>query len=163
MSLDVLQFRQYVVRPALQSIGLWSDAAEELVTGTAMVETTLNYVKQLNGGIAVGVCQMEPATYKDIKLRLFKEHKDLYDRIKNYLYFDTFPLQADYLMGNMTASVIFCRLKYYLFPDALPEAHDYSAMAAYHKKIYNTSHGATDITRSVNIFKSVVLGYHYHG
>lgn len=163
MSLDVKQFREYVVRPALQGIGLWSEAAEELVTGTAMVESTLNYVKQVGGGPAVGVCQMEPATYLDLLRELVYDHKQVYVKVLTTLGMGELPKDASYLMGNLTASVIFCRLKYYFRPDPLPQAHDYAAMAAYHKKIYNTPLGGTEIDRSVKIFKSVVLGYVYHG
>lgn len=162
MSLDVKQFRQYIVRPALEAIGLWSEAAEELVTGTAFVESTLNYVKQVGGGPAVGVCQIEPATYSDLCNRVYS-HQPLAGLALKVLNMPAFPATADYLMGNMTASVIFCRLKYYLHPDPLPSANDYGAMAAYHKKIYNTSLGDTEILRSTKIFRSVVLGYAYHG
>ena len=163
MSLDVKQFREYIVRPALQAIGLWSEAAEELVTGTAMVESTLNYVKQLGGGPAVGVCEEEPATYLDNKDRIKNKYPRIYAKVLTVLNMQELPIDASFLMGNLTASVIFCRLKYYLHPDPLPTAHDYVALAAYHKKIYNTSLGHTDISRSTNIFKSVVMGYPYKG
>jgi len=163
LGLDVKQFREYVVRPALQGIGLWSEAAEELVTGTALVESNLNYVKQVGGGPAVGICQMEPATYADLCARLFEKHRELYDVIRGYLFMTVIPTSINYLAGNTTASVIFCRLKYYLHPDPLPAAHDFAAMAAYHKKIYNTASGAADVYRNTKMFKSVVLGYPYHG
>ena len=39
MALDAKQLRELVIRPALMEIELWSEAAEELVLGTAIVES----------------------------------------------------------------------------------------------------------------------------
>ncbi len=106
---------------------------------------------------------MEPATYEDLRKRMYSDHKQLHDAIKNYLRFDIFPLKADFLMGNLTASVIFCRLKYYLDPDPLPAADDAPNFAAYYKRVYNTSKGKADFYDCTNIFKSVIRGYPYLG
>ena len=37
MSLDDKQLRQMVIKPALEKLGLWSTAAEELVLGAASI------------------------------------------------------------------------------------------------------------------------------
>ena len=39
VALDAKQLRELVIRPALMEIELWSEAAEELVLGTAIVES----------------------------------------------------------------------------------------------------------------------------
>lgn len=56
------QFRIEIVRPALVTIDLYSDAAENLVMGTAAQESHLDYVKQSGNGPALSLFQMEPAT-----------------------------------------------------------------------------------------------------
>jgi len=81
MGLNVKQFREFIVRPALQGVGLWSEGAEELIAGTAMVESNLTYVRQLGGGPAIGICQMEPATYIDLRKRLIDRHPVLAQKI----------------------------------------------------------------------------------
>ncbi len=45
MSLVATQLRQMVIKPALEKLGLWSTAAEELVLDTAIVESSLIYNK----------------------------------------------------------------------------------------------------------------------
>lgn len=160
MGLDCTQFRQFIVRPALISIGLHSDAAEILITGTAMVESRLSYLKQINGP-AVSIMQIEPATYKDLRKTLMEEYSKLHSLIKAALYMDLLPLEPDYLMGNISAAVMFARLKYYFNAAPLPLAEDWKGLAAYHKKIYNTTQGATELEKSESIFKSVMLGVHY--
>ena len=50
-----------VIRPALKKLRLWSPSAEELVFGTAIVESGLTYLKQHGDGPALGLWQVEPA------------------------------------------------------------------------------------------------------
>ena len=47
------QIRSLVIRPALSKINLWSPSAEELVLGTAIVESGLTYIRQWGDGPAV--------------------------------------------------------------------------------------------------------------
>lgn len=53
----------YVVRPVLRVMSAWSQPAEDLVMGTAAQESRLTYLRQLGGGPALGLWQMEPATH----------------------------------------------------------------------------------------------------
>ena len=62
MALDAKQLRELVIKPALLEIELWSEAAEELVLGTAIVESRLSFIKQLGSGPALGFWQIEPDT-----------------------------------------------------------------------------------------------------
>ena len=55
-----------VIRPALEKLSLWSLSAEELVLGTAIVESGLTYLKQHGDGPALGLWQVEPATHDDL-------------------------------------------------------------------------------------------------
>ncbi|QNT79169.1 hypothetical protein [Entomobacter blattae] len=63
--LDVGQLKHAIITPALATLGLASEAAINLVTGTALAESHARYVKQINDP-ALGLWQMEPATHKDI-------------------------------------------------------------------------------------------------
>ena len=55
-----------VIRPALEKLSLWSLSAEELVRGTAIVESGLTYLKQHGDGPALSFWQVEPATHDDL-------------------------------------------------------------------------------------------------
>ncbi|MFT9424981.1 MAG: hypothetical protein ABF570_07600, partial [Acetobacter syzygii] len=63
--LDLAQFKALLVRPVLAQIGLAGAAAVPLVTGTALVESGLVWLRQNGGGPALGLWQMEPATHDD--------------------------------------------------------------------------------------------------
>jgi hypothetical protein len=163
VGLDIVQFKQYVVIPTLTAIGLGGDAAINLIVGTAMAESRLTYLKQLGTGPAISIMEIEPGTYLDMRDRLTRFHPMLYSRVLATLNMQSLPADCNYLIGNLTAAVIFARLKYYFSPAPLPPFDDASKLAQYYKKIYNTSLGAADISVSTNIFKSVILNFTYHG
>ena len=50
--LDPQHFLAYVVRPSLDSIGLWSPAAQRLLLGTAIAESQLTWLGQHGDGPA---------------------------------------------------------------------------------------------------------------
>ena len=49
--LDLQQLRVDIVRRSLTHIGLWSQAAENLVLGTALTESRARYLRQLGTGV----------------------------------------------------------------------------------------------------------------
>ncbi|MGH6742988.1 MAG: hypothetical protein ACREDY_28850, partial [Bradyrhizobium sp.] len=70
LGLDPSQVREYVIRPALQRLNAWTQAAENLVLGVAMHESRLRYIDQLDWagkpGPAFGLWQMEAPTHNDL-------------------------------------------------------------------------------------------------
>lgn len=160
--LNQTQFRECIVRPALEAISLWSKAGENLIVGTGVVESNLEYIKQLGDGPAVSIFQIEPATYLDVRSRIIAKYPNIYSKVLSELNMVRLPPDPRYLIGNLTAATIFARLKYYLDPEALPNAYDYEGLAKYHKRVYNTAPGGTDITKSTAIFRACSLGYIYH-
>ena len=136
-----------VIRPALSKINLWSPSAEELVLGTAIVESGLTYIRQWGDGPALGLWQVEPAT-----------HDDLYTNFLNYrpeLGSQLMELRApnlsmdENLATNLMYGAAVCRLCYYRKPDALPEAGDIEGQAAFWKQHYNTPLGKGTVTKYV--------------
>ena len=64
--LAATQILSMVIRPALAKINLWSRSAEELVLGTAIVESGLTWFRQWGDGPALGLWQVEPSTQNDL-------------------------------------------------------------------------------------------------
>lgn len=152
MGLDPHQLREHIIRPTLQRLGLWVEAAEELVLGTAIQESGLCYVRQLGGGPALGLWQMEPNTHKDIW--------------ENFLQFRTklglnilgpYP-KPDHtrLVWDLSYACGMCRIHYLRCPDALPDAGDLHGQAGYWKQFYNTSLGAGTVEEYVNNWNRVM-------
>jgi hypothetical protein len=160
--LDIPQLKELIIVPTLEAMGLCSKAAVNLLVGTAIIESNLTYVKQKGGGPALGIYQMEPATYKDLRIRLMNNYSKLTDRAMALMCMDILPSNPNYLMGNLYAATIFARLKYFFDREALPLESDYEGLARYYKRIYNTPLGATTIEVATKVFRSVVLDYVYH-
>lgn len=146
--LNPQQLRDLIVVPTLEKIGLASSAAINLVCGTALVETNLEFIAQVPSHIALGFWQIESPTYVDLLYSL-SNNKILQQKILGVLHMSSFPLAYDYLAGNLYAGAIFCRLKYYFNSEKLPEANDIAALADYWGRIYNTRNLTIDKTRFV--------------
>lgn len=145
------QLREFVVRPALQLIGLWSPAAENLVLGTALTESRAEYVRQVGGGPARSLWQIEPATERDLWKWLSGApgRAELAAKIRQTMW----PGPLDNLTGNMPYGAQMCRVFYRRLPDALPAPNDAMAMAQLWKLRYNTHLGAGTVPKALPFFK----------
>lgn len=148
------QLRIYIVRPALKEIGLWSEAAEDLVMGTAAQESHLEYVKQLGGGPALGLFQVEPMTYRDYWDNFIDDREDLRNSILHALRTVEEP-RPDRVVWDLRYGAIMCRIHYRRIRSPLPSHGDIDGYAAYWKKYYNTVHGAGTEQEFVDNFKRV--------
>lgn len=140
--LNLTQFRDLIVRPSLQLLGerYASPAAVQLLMGTAIQESDLTFVKQVGGGPALGVFQMEPATHEDIWIN-FLGHRD---ELANHVMTGGFTVSAqpEEMVWNLRYAAVMCRLHYFRRPEPLPAFNDIEAQAAYWKDHYNTHLGA---------------------
>jgi hypothetical protein len=143
MSLDLTQFKSMIILPALTTVGLFSEAASELVLGTCLQESNLKYIRQLGNGPALGVIQMEPATYNDIWENFLGYREELADKVMTLAAPNngSRPSPSE-LIGNLWFACAMCRIHYYRVPDALPDQGDYETQAAYWKEHYNTPMGS---------------------
>ncbi|MBF0147285.1 MAG: hypothetical protein HQL84_16125 [Magnetococcales bacterium] len=137
MGLDPIQLREHVIRPTLQRLELWSQAAGELVLGTAIQESNLTYLRQMGNGPALGLWQMEPATHNDIWTNY------LHSRSKiglNILGPYSKP-DPGRLVWDLAYACAMCRIHYLRCPQSLPDAGDIKGQAEYWKQFYNTPLG----------------------
>ena len=131
----------------------WSIEARELLMMTAAQESHCGrYLQQVGCGIALGLFQMEPATYKDCYQNFLVYHKNLRGLVEeNFLvHEDNFKVN---LMGNIPYQIVMARLQYYRFSEAIPSTPQHSvfnsdfihALACYYKKYWNTKKGKATV------------------
>jgi hypothetical protein len=145
MSIDPKHLRLYVIRPACETIGLYSLAAEELLLGTACQESSCGrYLHQLGAGPACGIFEMEPATHDDHWAWL-AGRPELAAKVSRL----TFACNAHEMAWNLQYGAAMCRIHYYRVKDPLPSAGDLSGQAAYWKQHYNTPGGAGTVQQYV--------------
>lgn len=129
------------IRPTLQSIGLHTPAAEQLLLGTAMQESNLVHRRQLGNGPARGYFQMEPATHNDIWNNYLAFKPTLGAKIASLLSAPTADRIGE-LEHNDRYACAMARAHYHRVPAALPAEGDIVGMAHYWKRYYNTVLGA---------------------
>ena len=146
MSFDRDQF-ELLIREALTATDprLCSDAAVELLLGTAAQESRFGkYLRQLGGGPARGVFQMEPATFDWLR-GVYGDRYGFATRA------------ADEMVFDLRLAALACRLRYRVVPAALPAAGDLPALAEYWKRWYNTRLGAGTIAEFTDNYQRYVV------
>lgn len=132
------QLRDCVIKPALLAIGYYSEAAEDLVFGTACVESVCGeYLRQVPNGPALGIFQMELATYYDIQKNYLNYRPELKAKVMS-LYCEGMTPQQN-LTCNLMFAAAMCRIHYLRQPIAIPS--DLYEIAMLWKNHYNTKNG----------------------
>ncbi|MFQ6017939.1 MAG: hypothetical protein ACE5KF_07060 [Kiloniellaceae bacterium] len=133
-----LQFRRYVIRPAIRRLGLDSEAAEWLLLGTALVESDLTWLVQKGGGPALGLYQIEPRTERDLWRNYLDHRAALAARVRSLM---TGQARTQQLVTNLAYATAIARLIYRRVPEPLPAADDLPGLARYWKAHFNTAAG----------------------
>jgi hypothetical protein len=133
------------------------ERAVPLLLSTAAVESGLQNVRQIGGGPARGVFQMEPSTAKDMHAWLLRDPKRaqvVVSRCGVEVYTD----QA--LSLNMVFQIFLARTVFYVRDHKpLPDIHDVEAQWATYKQHYNTAGGATTHEKYLSAYHRLVEPY----
>lgn len=153
--MDKKQLRTFITDTLknIDSKNLYSEAAVNLLMGTAAQESARGkYIRQLGNGPALGIFQMEPKTFEDIRDNFLFYHNELKGEIigeSNLRHL--LPTALEY---NLRLAVLFARLQYYRRPDPLPTT--LAGMAAYWKRWYNTPAGKGTEAEFIRNYKKYV-------
>jgi hypothetical protein len=128
------------------ALEMHSDAAEVLMIGTALAESDLRYIKQVGGGPALGVFQVELATALDVR-RYLARKDSLAGKLRTHVLYDIHSLTelqfGRKMMVDLDLGCAIARIKYWMDPNPLPAATDLEGLARCHKRIYNGPGKAT--------------------
>ena len=131
------------------------DKALPLLLGTAAQESRLTFLRQLSGGPARGLFQMEPATERDHWLWLHTRPELRAILETRAMVGGPDPL---HLECNFIYQILLARLHYFRRdPHPLPRADDLQGQAMLWKRCYNTSGGAGTIAEYVETYRRLVM------
>lgn len=151
LSINKEQFRA-LIKEVLEELDLYSKSAEELLMLTAATESHLGtYLTQV-GGPARGVCQMEPATEKDIWNNYLKYKPDLAKRVSETAGTNT----SLALKANLVYQIVMARIHYLRVKSPLPHHKDIEALASYWKSHYNTKLGKGTVKKAIESYEYYV-------
>ena len=149
MPIDKTQLRR-LISETLSEVGLHSEAAVELLMLTAATESNLgDYISQTKGP-AVGLFQMEPATYNDIYASWFRYRPEGFKEVIARFVEKYVGKQRDSrtMRYNLKYAILMARL-HYLRVDAPLPPNDPVKLAEYYKQYYNTPLGKGTVTKAV--------------
>lgn len=151
--MDAKQLLELIITPTHKYMGgnYQSDSADLLSLCTAAIESDCGYyIKQVNGP-ALGIWQMEPATFVDLHC-----HSDaLVEGSPISCLFSGFEVVSISLPNLYLSPMYACamaRLKYSMDPNPLPEVTgnckvDERAFYDYYKRVYNTELGKSTFAK----------------
>ncbi len=147
-----------LIAPTLKEIGLYSDTALNLVTGTGLVESRYRVTVQIGGGPALGWFQMEPATHDDIWRNYLKYRSELASNVRSLLPSNQAQIPSATLLQTHPAyAAAMCRIKYLRSPAPLPIYQTAFNLCQYWKNIYNTSKGKGQVDAAyVSLFQEAI-------
>lgn len=151
--MDKKQLRDLIKR-VLVALDLHSEAAENLLMGTAAQESRLGeYIRQLGSGPALGIFQMEPATFKDIVQNYLQYKPELGKKVMSISGVNA--LRSEYLEYNLALAICMCRVHYLRVTPNMPR--NLVGWAKYWKEYYNTRLGKGTEEEFIRNFKNLVL------
>lgn len=149
--------RDYLIVPTLEYLSpeiQVTPAAVELVLGTALQESHLEFLRQLGEGPALGLWQCEPATHDDVWDNYLAFQALLASKIRGLA--SQHLWQQDRhgeLVRNLAYACGICRVHYRRVREPLPAAGDTYAQAVYWKRYYNTERGAGTVSDYVQAWQ----------
>lgn len=136
--MDLYQLKTEIIEPVLKTLNMYSKEAIELMIGTCCQESSgAKFIKQIGGGPALGIYQMEPNTARDIINNYLKYRPELYGRVFSF-YNENQSLDEN-LKGNLYFQTAIGRVHYYRCKGAIPK--DLKGQSMYWKTNYNTPLG----------------------
>jgi hypothetical protein len=158
--LDPTQVRDLIVRPTLALLHLPSPRfAEHLIMGTGAHESLgFRYLKQVGGGPALGLWQMEPFTFQDLWSRIVLK-TPLGREVQEFLVPGASPVSQ--LVWNLHFACAMCRVHYWARPFSMPELGegeipDTRLLGTFWKVNYNTKQGKGTIEEFVRHYNQFV-------
>jgi len=145
MTINAKQFSTQVVIPTLQMLDQqasipYTDIAYYLVMGTIANESLLGTWLVQEGGPALGLGQIEPATLTSLIARLTRQEATALTTIASP------ATPAHNVVANLPYAVALVRLFYWHnAPAPLPAQATIAAIYAYYKQFYNTPAGAATL------------------
>lgn len=152
MGININDLRNYIVRPTLEHLNLWTQAAENLLLGTAAQESQMGHYLHQVKGLALGIYQIEPATHYDIWKNYLAYHSELAEAI-----YQLGSPKEEQLIFNLSYATAIARVFYLRVKEPLPDANDLKGLAAYYKRYYNTSRGKATTSDYVKSYKRFVI------
>ncbi len=148
--------KEDLIEPVLECLDPlvpYSVQAVELLLGTAAAESKLKYFRQLGGGPALGLWQMEPRTERDIHENFLAFKPELKEIVNGWR-----KNTPEEMATNHSYACAMARIHYFRVRVKLPMAGDLKGQAEYWKRWYNTYLGKGTPEHYIESWKTLIEG-----
>lgn len=153
--LDCSQFRSFIVEPVLSLLRNYSKNAEELLVFTCAAESLGGtYLHQVKGN-ALGIYQMEPATYTDIWVNYIHSRSHLATLMAMHFGCNRIP-QPERLIYDLHFATAMSRIHYLRVTENIPDPKDVEGLFDYYKKYYNTEKGKSKKDNAIKLYEKFI-------
>lgn len=150
--LNITQFRELIIQPALHDLVMASVDAEELLIFTCANESLGGrYLKQIKGP-AIGIYQMEPQTYNDIWQNYIMKKPALSLALGMNFQAHRMP-DEQRLIYDLRFATAMARIHYARVSEPLPKANDIDHIWEYYKTFYNSSMGSAQKDAAISHYR----------
>src|SRR5574340_1658163 len=148
--ISAAHLRNHVIVPVLEHLDMDSLAAQNLLLGTAAVESEMGtYLVQIRGP-AMGIYQMEGPTHDDLWDGYIKQRPLLRAKLADLMISRT-PAHLQ-LAGNLYYATAMARLLYRRSPVPLPKPDDIEGLGRMWKAVWNTNLGKGRVDTFVDAY-----------
>ena len=142
MGICTEEFRQCVVRPTLEHLGHWSQAAENLLIGTAAQESGLGFHLTEGNNRGIGIYQIRRRIHRSIWDNYLVNHPELASRIRGLASQHEFLSHPHAeLATNLSYATAIAWMIYYRHNKQLPNASDLEALSHFWQRYYQRPRG----------------------
>ncbi len=153
--LDCSQFRSLIIEPVLSKLQVYSKPAEELLVFTCAAESLGGtYLAQVKGP-AMGIFQMEPATYTDIWVNYIRPRNQLATLLAMHYACSRIP-DVHRMIYDLHFATAMARIHYLRVTEYIPNTNDPEALFDYYKKYYNTPKGKAKKDESIKKYQDFI-------
>lgn len=150
--MDIDQFYDSIIIPALTITGLDQKSSYALMLGTAILESDLVYLEHKDPK-RFGFYAIDSLTHKEVQKFLNKyDSRFLKETCLSACFYTAFP-SDDALIHNLRYSTIVARLQYYRKNTSLPNEEP-KELANYYCKYYRCK-GNVDLNAAIKVFEQI--------
>lgn len=149
------QFRTLIIEPVLSKMQVYSKESEEILVFTCAAESLGGYYLTQVKGPAIGIYQMEPATYTDIWVNYIRNKNNLATLLAIHFQCSRIP-DVDRMIWDLHFATVMARIHYLRVKEPLPLATDVDGMWEYYKKYYNTVKGKASKDKSIEKYQDFI-------
>lgn len=152
---NITQFRRDIIIPTLAPLQIRSESMAELLVFTCAVESAGGtYVRQINGGEALGIYQIEPASYSDVWNNYILRKPDIVNLLALHFGITRIP-EPSSLITDLRLATFMCAY-YYQHKKCMPLDKEVETLWGLYKEFYNTSKGKAQKETSIKAYQKFI-------